>query len=159
MATFVVDFYFASGYNLGMNKIKRSAALLLGSVFVVVGVVGILVPLLPTTPFLLLSAALYARSSNRFYTWLIDNRWFGHYIKNYREGKGIPLKQKIVSISLLWLSIGYSVVFVTDLWWVRVILFSIAVGVSIHLIRIKTYHERNISHPSVVREKIISMKN
>ena len=157
--TFVVDFCIAYVYNLGMNKIKRIIALLFGSVFLVAGVVGILVPLLPTTPFLLLSAALYARSSNRFYMWLLDNRWFGHYIKNYREGKGIPLKQKIVSISLLWLSIGYSVVFVIDLWWVRVILFSIAFGVSLHLIRIKTCHERNTSHPSVGNEKIISMKN
>ena len=68
-----------------------------GTFFVGLGIIGIFLPLLPTTPFLLLAAACYARSSKRFYNWLLNNKWFGNYIKNYRERKGIPLQIKIIS--------------------------------------------------------------
>jgi uncharacterized membrane protein YbaN (DUF454 family) len=108
-----------------------------GSFFVGVGIAGIFIPVLPTTPFLLISAALYARSSTRFYSWLVNNGIFGRFIKDYREGKGIPLKLKIITIALLWITIGCSAIFAVDIWWVRVILVIIAVGVTIHIARIK----------------------
>ena len=93
---------------------------------------------LPTTPFLLLAAVCYARSSKRFYDWLMANRWCGAYIRNYREGRGITLRQKALTISLLWLTIGYTVWFVLSLWWVKLILLGVAGGVTFHLIRMKT---------------------
>ncbi|MCL5072483.1 MAG: YbaN family protein [Actinobacteria bacterium] len=108
-----------------------------GTFFVGVGIAGIFIPILPTTPFLLISAALYARSSARFYNWLINNRIFGSYIKNYREGKGISLKLKIISIALLWITIGCSAIFAVDILWVRIILVIIAAGVTVHVIRIR----------------------
>ncbi|MBC8386832.1 MAG: YbaN family protein [Actinobacteria bacterium] len=108
-----------------------------GTFFIGVGIIGIFVPVLPTTPFLLISAALYARSSKRFYNWLINNKIFGIYIKNYREGRGIPLKLKIITIALLWITIGCSAIFAIDIFWVRVILVVIAIGVTIHIISIK----------------------
>jgi len=94
-------------------------------------------PLLPATPFLLLAAACYIRSSERFYNWLINNKWLGSYIKNYLEGKGISLKAKVLSISLLWITIGYSVIFVVNIFSIRVILILIAIGVTIHLLFIR----------------------
>ena len=109
-----------------------------GTFFVGLGIIGIFLPLLPTTPFLLLAAACYARGSKRFYNWLLNNRWFGNYIKNYREGKGIPLKTKILSISLLWATIGYSTFFVVDIFLIRVCLILIAIAVSAHIISIRT---------------------
>ena len=66
------------------------------------------VPVLPTTPFLLLAAICYARSSERFYHWLLNNRWFGEYLKNYREGRGIPLREKTLTVLALWLTIGFT---------------------------------------------------
>ena len=108
-----------------------------GTFFIGLGIVGIFVPVLPTTPFLLISAALYARSSKRFYNWLVNNKIFGRYIKNYREGKGIPLKLKIITIALLWITIGCSAIFAIDIFWVRFILVVIAIGVSIYIIGIK----------------------
>jgi len=104
-----------------------------GTFLIGVSIVGIFVPVLPTTPFLLLAAALYARSSRRFYNWLINNRILGRYIKNYREGKGIPLKVKIIAISILWITIGYSAIFAIDILWVRILLALIAIGVTIHI--------------------------
>ena len=109
----------------------------IGTFFVGVGIVGIFVPIIPTTPFLLISAALYAKSSARFYDWLINNKIFGQYIKNYREGKGIPLRLKIITITLLWITIGCSAAFAVDIFWVRIMLIIIAVGVTIHIIRIR----------------------
>lgn len=122
-----------------MNDLKRTFLIACGTLSVALGVVGIFFPVLPTTPFLLLAAVCYARSSERFYHWLLTNRWLGEYIRNYREGRGIPLKQKVLTITLLWLSIGYAALFVAPLWWVRLILFGIATGVTIHLVRTKTY--------------------
>ena len=109
-----------------------------GSLFVGLAILGIFLPLLPTTPFLLLAAACYARSSRRFYNWLLNNRWFGNYIKNYREKKGVPLRVKLLSISLLWITILFSVAFVVDIFLVRIILILIAVSVTVHILRIRT---------------------
>ena len=102
------------------------------------GVIGIVVPLLPTTPFLLLAVACYFRSSERLYNWLINNRWLGRYINYYREGKGVPPGVKVLTISLLWITIGYSIVFVVKAFFVRVILILIMIGVTIHITSIKT---------------------
>ena len=128
--------------NLNKNErfLRKPIKVLLitaGTFFIGVGIVGIFIPILPTTPFLLISAALYARSSKRFYNWLINNKIFGRYIKNYREGKGIPLKLKIFTIAFLWITIGCSTIFAIDIFWVRVILVVIAIGVTIHIISIK----------------------
>ena len=127
-----------------LNKSKQSISkpiqillITLGTFFVGVGIAGIFIPVLPTTPFLLLSAALYAKSSTKFYNWLINNRIFGQYIKNYREGKGIPLRLKIITITLLWITIGCSAIFAVDILWVRILLVVIAAGVTVHVIRIR----------------------
>jgi len=113
----------------------------LGTFFVALGTIGIFLPLLPTTPFLLLAAGCYAGGSKKFYNWFLNNRWFGEYIRNYREKKGIPLKIKILSISFLWATIGYSIVFVVDILLIRVILAFIAIAVTIHIIRLRTLRQ------------------
>lgn len=120
------------------SNLKRRVLIIAGSFFVGLGILGIFLPILPTTPFLLLAAACYAKSSERFYNWLINNKWLGNYIKNYREGKGVPLKVKVLSISFLWFTIGYSVVFVVNTFLIQVILILIAIGVTIHILSIRT---------------------
>ena len=135
--------------NLNKNKkfLRKPIKVLLittGTFFIGVGIVGIFIPILPTTPFLLISAALYARSSKRFYNWLINNKIFGRYIKNYREGKGIPLKLKIITIAILWITIGFSAIFAIDIFWLRIILVIIAIGVSVHIIRVRPIDKSKI---------------
>ncbi len=122
-----------------MKGVIRTLLIVTGTLSVMLGILGIFLPLLPTTPFLLLAAFCYSRSSDRFYHWLITNRWFGEYIRNYREGRGIALRQKIIALSLLWLTMSYSIWFVVSQWWVQLILLGIAVSVTIHLIRMKTF--------------------
>lgn len=113
----------------------------IGTLSVALGFLGIFLPVLPTTPFLLLAAACYIRSSERFYCWLINNRYCGKYIRDYREKKGIPLKLKIYVISLLWITILASAIFVVEILAIRILLIVIAVGVTIHLTTIKTIRE------------------
>jgi len=104
-----------------------------GTLCTVLGIIGIFVPILPTTPFLLLAAACYMRSSERFYHWLINNRIFGAYVRNYIEGRGMPIKIKIFTILLLWLTIGLTITFGVQNIIIRIILVCIAVGVTVHI--------------------------
>lgn len=121
------------------HSFTKTILLLAGTLCVGLGILGMFFPVLPTTPFLLLAAFCYVRSSHRFYHWLITNRWFGAYIRNYRAGLGIPLAQKVLTLALLWLSIGYAAGFVITPWWGKLLLVGIAVGVTIHLLTIKTF--------------------
>ena len=105
---------------------------------VVLGAIGVVVPLLPTTPFLLLAAACFIRSSDRLYVWLIHHRWFGDYIRNYRERRAMTRRAKGVALTLLWTVMGYSAWTVTTSWWLRLLLGSVAVGVTLHLLHLKT---------------------
>ncbi len=134
-------------HSLEKEKARASAwikplLIIAGTLFVGLGVVGIFLPVLPTTPFLLLAAACYARSSKGFYHWLLNNRWFGLYIKNYRQKKGMPLKIKLLTVVLLWLTILISVLFAVQSLAVRIILIIIAIGVSWHILSIKTLKEQ-----------------
>jgi hypothetical protein len=121
------------------NKILKWILIAVGTIFLGFGIIGIFLPILPTTPFLLLAATCYARGSDRFYNWLIKNRVFGSYIDNYRRGKGIPMKVKIISIFLLWITILLSAILFIDTIWIKILLILIAIGVTIHLLTIRTF--------------------
>lgn len=116
---------------------KRRLLIGAGTLCTVLGIIGIFVPILPTTPFLLLAAACYTRSSERFYQWLINNRIFGAYVRNYIEGRGMPIKIKIFTILLLWLTIGLTITFGLQNIIVRIILVCIAIGVTAHIALIR----------------------
>lgn len=122
-----------------MKPFSRLLLIIGGTVCVALGIVGMFIPILPTTPFLLLATACYIRSSERFYRWLVGNHWVGKYIRSYREGKGIPKSQKALALLALWLTIGASAFFAVSQWWLRVLLFLIALGVTIHILKLKTY--------------------
>jgi uncharacterized membrane protein YbaN (DUF454 family) len=124
-----------------LTQLKRVILTLLGTLFLALGAIGIFVPILPTTPFLLLSAACYLKGSERMYKWLTTNRIFGTYIRNYKEGKGMSPKAKIFTLSLLWISIIPSALFIISINVVQVILIAVCIGVTIHLIRIPTYRK------------------
>jgi uncharacterized protein len=126
-----------------MDKIIKVMLIIIGLVSLLLGIVGIFVPLLPTTPFLLLSAACFTKSSGKLYHWMYNNKWFGQYLTNYHEGKGIRLKHKISTLLLLWLTISYSSFFIVESIWIKSLLFVIAVSVTIHILKLKTFHREN----------------
>lgn len=123
------------------SRIFRIVLVIIGTISLFLGVIGIFIPLLPTTPFLLLSAACYARSSKKFYLWLLSNKYFGEYIRNYREKKRIPIKIKIYSITLLWITILTSVFLFVELLIIKILLVAIAFLVSVHIISLKTLNK------------------
>lgn len=110
----------------------------IGSLSLALGVLGIFLPVLPTTPFLLLSATLYLRSSQRLYGWLMSHRRLGPYIRNFQEHKAIPLRVKAVSVSMVWATLLYCALCVASVWWMRVMFIAIAIGVSAHILHYKT---------------------
>ena len=123
-----------------MNKarIHKWFLITVGIISVGLGLLGVFIPVLPTTPFLLLAAGCFMRSSQRLYDWLIHHKWFGEYIRNYREYRAIPLRAKVVTLVLLWSVIGIAALFAVTLWWVRVLLGVVAVGVTLHLLHLRT---------------------
>ncbi|MCC6157466.1 MAG: YbaN family protein [Deltaproteobacteria bacterium] len=122
------------------DRLRSSLLVSAGVVCVVLGAIGIVVPVLPTTPFLLLAAACFLRSSERLHAWLLGNRVFGEYLRRYVSGEGIPRSSKITTIVLLWITLAVSIFAVVPagLWWVRLALAAIGVGVTIRILRIPT---------------------
>ena len=126
-----------------MGQLVRILLIIAGTFFIGVGILGIFLPLLPTTPFLLLAVGCYAKSSTKLYNWLLGNRYFGSYIRNYREGKGISLKVKITTILFLILTLGWTSIFVVKVWLGRIIMFFILIGVSTHILSFPTLRGQN----------------
>jgi uncharacterized membrane protein YbaN (DUF454 family) len=118
-------------------RLMKYVLIACGSMAVALGVIGIFVPLMPTTVFLLLAAACYARSSERFYLRLMRSRWLGAYIRNSREGRGMTRREKGITLAMLWVGIGASMALSVEALWLRVLLGLIAVAVTVHVARVK----------------------
>lgn len=120
-----------------MNRVKRIIYILLGSVFLLLGTVGIFVPVLPTTPFWLLTCWFYLHSSETLYNRVMENRRFGSYVKGFLVDKAISLRSKIISIIVMWVSILFSMIFIKFLW-VKIVLAIITVGVTAYILSFPT---------------------
>ena len=116
----------------------KTLYIVLGSISLGLGILGIFLPLLPTPPFLLLTAALYFKGSPRLYNWLLNHRHFGPYIRNFRENKAIPLRAKIISLVLMWGTMLYCIFFLIPFLWVKILLGLVATGVTYHILSFKT---------------------
>lgn len=116
------------------DSVKRTLFVLVGTFFLAIGFVGIIIPVLPTTPLLLLAAACYLRGSERLHRWMIENRIFGEFIRDYTEGRGIKPRQKVITLAFLWMTISFSALYLIENLLVRILLFLIAMAVSIHVI-------------------------
>jgi len=123
------------------SSLKKAIFVVAGTISLGLGAVGAFLPVLPTTPFLLLSAACYYKGSERMHRWLLDNKLFGSYIRNYKEGKGISQADKVFTIFLLWIAICFSALFMVNNYIVQVVLFAIAIAVTIHVITLPTFRK------------------
>jgi uncharacterized membrane protein YbaN (DUF454 family) len=125
-----------------LDRLKRSFFITAGSISLGIGFIGIFLPLLPTTPFILLAAACYYKGSKSLNQWLLNNRLFGSFVRNYMERKGISVRSKIFALAFLWATISYTTL-VVNLFIIQIILFIIAVAVSIHIITLPTHRNVN----------------
>jgi len=120
------------------RKSKNTLWIILGIAAFSVGIIGVFIPFLPTTPFLLLAAGFFLKGSDHLYQWLINHKVFGEYIRNFREHKAIPKKTKILAVSTLWATIFTSIFFFTESLALRGLLFGIGAAVTIHILHYKT---------------------
>lgn len=120
-----------------VGGVRRVTLMVCGTTSLALGLIGIVVPLMPTTCFLLMAAWCYARSSRRMYDRLMTAPVVGEYLRQYRDERTIPPRVRQASLVMMWIMIGYGVVTV-DFWMVRLVLLAIAVGVTVHLLRLRT---------------------
>lgn len=116
---------------------KKTLYNIAGTLALLLGIVGLFLPLLPTTPFLLLASACYMRGSERMHLWLMNQPHLGPYLRSYQQGRGIPLRAKITALALMWTSLTVSM-WIIPLTWVRVLLLVSGVAVTIYLFRMRT---------------------
>jgi len=120
------------------NHLKKLFYIILGSLSTALAFLGIFLPLLPTTPFLLLAAFFYLRSSEKLYNWLLNHKIFGRYLKNYLKNRSIPVRIKIAVVIILWITILSTILFFLDEFIIRLLLVLIAILVSIHILSLKS---------------------
>jgi uncharacterized membrane protein YbaN (DUF454 family) len=120
------------------SRLMRALLVACGTLCVALGVLGIFLPLLPTTVFLLLAAGCYARSSDRFYQRLVTHPYLGSYIRNHREGRGMRRRDKLATIVLLWIGIGATMIWTVDAAWLDLLLLVIAAAVTAHVVKLPT---------------------
>ena len=120
-----------------INPLRKHIYVILGSLSLGMGILGIFLPVLPTTPFLLLSAFLYLRSSEKLYRWLVSHRILGIYIHNYLAYRAVTIGTKVYALIFLWVSLIISMILV-NIWWVQLILLLVGIGVSTHILLLKT---------------------
>ncbi len=117
---------------------KRLFFLSVGSTLLGIGVIGIIIPVLPTTPFILTSAFFYGKSSKRLDNWISNSPYFGSYIENYKTKNGVPLNVKLTSIGFLWLTLVVSAFLFSNTWYIPLILIIVGMAVTLHIALIKT---------------------
>jgi uncharacterized membrane protein YbaN (DUF454 family) len=123
-------------------KTKRAIIFSLGVLLIGVGAVGVILPVLPTTPFILAAAICFGKSSKRAEKWISNNRYFGGYIENYKNKKGVPIDIKRNSILFLWFMLIISAIIFNDILIV-IILTIVGICVSVHILLLKTKNEFN----------------
>lgn len=121
-----------------MNQTKKIIYITVGTISLILGAIGVFLPLLPTTPFWLLTCWCYIRSSKKMYKWVMSNRYFGKYIRDYVEDKAIPMKTKVTTLSVMWLSIILTSLFLIDIVWIKISLVLISLAVTWHIVTFPT---------------------
>jgi len=122
------------------NPLLRRILFTCGWFFTVLAFLGAILPLVPTTPFLLVAAACFYRSSGKFYHWIMYNKMFGHYLRDYKSGKGIPLRVKIMALAFTWISTLVSVLFFIPFLWLKILVIALSAAVTVHLALVRTRH-------------------
>lgn len=126
------------------NRFLKAIMKVAGALSVLLGILGIFLPLLPSVPFFLIAVACFARSSRKLYDWLLNNRLIGRYIKDYLNGNGVPMHAKISAIMILWLTIGCSILFIVSSPLLKAVLLLVAIGVTAHVIMIRTANKGGV---------------
>ena len=121
-----------------MSGTKKLAYLALGTVSLALGIIGIILPILPTTPFILLTAYCYYRGSPRFHTWLVSHPKLGPIVEEYSDGHGMTKRSKQKAILMTWAAVLVTSVFILDTFQLRALVIGLAVIGTLVILRLKT---------------------
>jgi uncharacterized membrane protein YbaN (DUF454 family) len=124
-----------------MKPVVRYLYIILGIIFLSLGIIGVFLPILPTTPFLLLTSFCFLRSSKRLYNWLVNHRIFGVFIYNYLTYKSATRNTKIGTLVFLWASLFISSLFISQLS-IKLVLLAVGIGVTIHICTLRTFVQK-----------------
>ena len=124
-----------------MKPVVRYLYIILGVMFLSLGIIGVFLPILPTTPFLLLTSFCFLRSSKRLYNWLVNHRIFGVFIYNYLTYKSATRNTKIGTLIFLWASLFISSLFISQLA-IKLVLLAVGIGVTIHICTLRTFVQK-----------------
>jgi uncharacterized membrane protein YbaN (DUF454 family) len=124
-----------------MKPVVRYLYIILGVMFLSLGIIGVFLPILPTTPFLLLTSFCFLRSSKRLYNWLVNHRIFGVFIYNYLTYKSATRNTKIGTLVFLWASLFISSLFISQLA-IKLVLLAVGIGVTIHICTLRTFVQK-----------------
>jgi uncharacterized membrane protein YbaN (DUF454 family) len=136
------------------SQVKKWLLIGAGTLSVIMGVIGIFLPVFPTTPFLLLAAMCYMRSSERLYRALLKNRICGSYIRNYLEGRGMTIRAKILTLSLLWIVIVVTIYLTASSIWIIPVLLIVGIGVSVHILLIRNLSKISLTENGVEQYRL-----
>jgi len=114
------------------------AYLAAGHVCLGLGILGFILPVMPGVVFLIGAAACYARGSVRFYNWLLQNKWLGPPVRDWEESRAMTVRAKLVSITMLVLGMGASIVFFVKISWLRILLGVLGAAVVVLILTINT---------------------
>lgn len=115
------------------NPTVRRVMFVLGWISLLLGVIGVLLPIIPTGPFVIVAALCFLESSPRFYRWLSNHNVLGFYVRSYLEGRGLPENTKLLTIGMLWVMMLTTALFIVDIEWLSTVLLLIAVAVSAYI--------------------------
>ena len=135
------------GNNHVKSDLLRWILICCGWISIVAGVIGIFLPLVPTVPFLLLAVACFARSSERFHSWLVEHNHLGPLVRDYLNGTGIPRRAKRTAIGMIWVTLPASTFLFAQVLWLKVLLMTIAVGITLYLLFLPTSPEEEQESP------------
>lgn len=121
-----------------MTGAKKLAYLAIGTVSLALGVIGIILPVLPTTPFILLTAYCYYRGSPRFHEWLLNHKTLGPIVEEYGDGEGMTRNSKYTAIAMTWIAVSLTAIFLLDTIQQRALVISLAIIGTIVILRLKT---------------------
>jgi uncharacterized protein len=122
---------------------KHYLLICIGWLSVTLGVIGAFLPILPTTPFILFAAWCFARSSERFHQWILENKYFGPIISQWENGNGISSKIRTRALLMMWFSLCFSMLIIRQ-WWAILLLGCIGIAVTVYLFKQPTYDEENL---------------
>jgi hypothetical protein len=125
-----------------MRRTGQALMILGGTAAVGIGIIGAFLPILPTTPFFLLAAFLFARSSERLHRRVLGNRYLGDYLTRYYERRAMSRRHKAITLTLLWLVLALSAALAADGWWLRAVLSAVGIGVTAHILSLSDERDR-----------------